>query len=113
MNLKGTLPILVLSVLEKGSNHGYKIAQEIKEHSEGVLDFKEGTLYPALHSQEKKGLIHSEVKLEKGRKRRYYTLTKKGIRSLSSEREEWRAQSQAITYILGGLPSWNSRQILS
>lgn len=109
MNLKGTLPILVLSVLEKGSSHGYRIAQEIKERSEGVLDFKEGTLYPALHGQEKKGLIRSRVQIEKGRKRRYYTLTPKGRRALESEREEWKSQSQAITLILGGLPLWNTR----
>lgn len=113
MNLKGTLPILVLSVLEKGPSHGYKIAQEIKERSEGVLDFKEGTLYPALHGQEKKGLIKSEVQIEKGRKRRYYTLTTKGHRALASERDEWKTQSQAITHILGGLPSWSTRQRLA
>ncbi len=113
MNLKGTLPILVLSVLEKGSKHGYVIAQEIKQRSEGVLDFKEGTLYPALHGQEKKGFIRSEVKIENGRKRRYYTLTPKGRRALESEREEWKSQSQAITHILGGASSWTTRQNLA
>jgi PadR family transcriptional regulator PadR len=103
MNLKGTLPILVLSVLENGPCHGYSIAQQIKQRSEGVLDFKEGTLYPALHSQEKKGLIKSESKIEKGRKRRYYKLTPKGTRALAKERQEWKLQSEAVTDILGGL----------
>lgn len=103
MNLKGTLPILVLSVLEQGPCHGYSIAQQIKKRSEGVLDFKEGTLYPALHAQEKKGLIRSESKIENGRNRRYYKLTPKGTRVLASEREEWRLQSEAVTDILGGL----------
>jgi transcriptional regulator len=103
MNLKGTLPILVLSILEQGPCHGYSIAQQIKRRSDGVLDFKEGTLYPALHSQEKKGLIQSESKIENGRKRRYYTLTKKGTRILADERQEWAAQSEAVTDILGGL----------
>ncbi len=103
MNLKGTLPILVLSVLEEGPSHGYKIAQDIKARSKGVLDFKEGTLYPALHGQEKKGLIKSRVKVENGRKRRHYHLTPKGRRALTKERGEWAEQSQAVTRILDGL----------
>ena len=103
MNLKGTLPILILSVLEQGPCHGYSIAQKIKQRSDGILDFKEGTLYPALHSQEKKGLIKSESKIENGRTRRYYTLTPKGIKALAKERQEWKSQSEAVTDILGGL----------
>ncbi len=103
MNLKGTLPILNLSVLEPGACHGYGIAQQIKQRSDGVLDFKEGTLYPALHSQEKKGLIRSESKIENGRNRRYYKLTPKGIKALAKERQEWKLQSEAVTAILGGL----------
>ena len=57
INLKGSLPLLVLHVLAQGENHGYGIAKLIKDQSEGVLDFKEGTLYPTLHGMEKQGLI--------------------------------------------------------
>lgn len=102
MNLKGTLPILILSVLEKGPSHGYKIAQDIKRLSDDVLDFKEGTLYPALHSQENKDYIRSTTKIENGRKRRYYRLTRKGRIALGNERQEWKDQSTAITRILEG-----------
>ena len=49
MNFKGALPTLILEALESEPSHGYRIAQSIKERSRGVLDFKEGTLYPALH----------------------------------------------------------------
>lgn len=102
MNLKGTLPILILSVLEEGPSHGYRIAQDIKRLSDDVLDFKEGTLYPALHSQENKGYLNSSVKTENGRKRRYYRLTRKGRIALGSERKEWKDQSSAITRIMEG-----------
>ena len=61
VNLKGTLPALVLEVLRRGPSHGYEIAQTIKRSSAGVLDFKEGTLYPALHTLENDGLIESDV----------------------------------------------------
>ena len=52
MHLKGTLPLLLLHLLRGGPLHGYALAQRIHQQSEGVLDFKEGTLYPLLHSLE-------------------------------------------------------------
>ncbi len=102
MNLKGTLPVLVLKVLSAGPKHGYRIAQEIKSTSKGVLDFKEGTLYPTLHSQENKGFIESFEQTENGRMRRYYRLTDKGRRVLVTEGEAWRAISVAIDTVLEG-----------
>ena len=101
MNLKGTLPVLILQVLSAGERHGYAIAQEIKESSRGVLDFKEGSLYPALHSQEKKGFITSVDRSHDGRRRRYYRLTKAGAEALEVHRNEWRQLSTAVTEILG------------
>jgi PadR family transcriptional regulator PadR len=100
MNLKGTLPVLILQVLSEADKHGYAIAQEIKERSQGVLDFKEGSLYPALHSQEKKGLIQSFDQQENGRRRRYYRLTTSGKEALSAHRNEWRRLSTAVSGIL-------------
>jgi transcriptional regulator len=100
MNLKGTLPVLILQVLSEGEKHGYAIAQDIKERSRGVLDFKEGSLYPALHSQEKKGLIQSFDRTADGRHRRYYRITAKGSEALAAHRDEWRQLSTAITEIL-------------
>ena len=55
MNLRGTLPTLILEAIERHPDHGYSVAQRIKERSSGVLDFKEGTLYPALHKLESAG----------------------------------------------------------
>ncbi len=101
MNLKGTLPVLILQVLSAGERHGYAIAQEIKESSRGVLDFKEGSLYPALHSQEKKGFVVSVERRQDGRRRRYYRLTKAGAKALAAHRNEWRQLSTAVTEILG------------
>ena len=100
MNLKGTLPVLILQVLSEGEKHGYAIAQDIKQRSEGVLDFKEGSLYPALHAQEKKGLIQSFDRKENGRRRRYYRLTESGSAALVTHREEWHRLSTAVTGIL-------------
>ena len=66
-----------------------------------MLDFKEGTLYPALHKLENEGLVESYEGIEKGRPRRYYRITRSGRKVLSKDRAEWRQLSQAVTVILG------------
>ena len=100
MNFKGTLPTLILEALGRDASHGYRIAQGIKERSQGVLDFKEGTLYPALHKLENEGLVESYEGVEKGRPRRYYRITKAGREVLNKDRAEWRKLSQAVSTIL-------------
>src|SRR5580692_174089 len=89
MNFRGSLPTLILQNLRGGANHGYRIAQDIKQKSKGLLDFKEGTLYPALHGLENKGLIESYTEEENGRTRCYYKLTKKGKQVLAKQQQEW------------------------
>ena len=100
MNFKGTLPTLILEALESETSHGYRIAQRIKERSRGVLDFKEGTLYPALHKLENEGLVESYEGMENGRPRRYYRITRTGHGTLSRHRAEWKTFSRAVTAIL-------------
>ena len=101
MNLKGTLPTLVLEVLARHPSHGYLIAQKIKQSSNGLLDFKEGTLYPALHKLENEGSVESYEGTENGRTRRYYRITQSGRKALNQDRAEWRQLSRAVTSILG------------
>ena len=100
MNLRGTLPTLILEALEQQPDHGYSIAQRIKTRSRGVLDFKEGTLYPALHKLEQEGLVGSYEEVEKGRTRRYYRITKSGRGALATDRAEWLKVSRAVTLLL-------------
>lgn len=101
MNFKGTLPTLILETLRHEPSHGYRIAQRIKERSQRVLDFKEGTLYPALHKVENDGMVESYEGVESGRPRRYYRITKAGRAALVKDRAEWRELSRAMTMILG------------
>ncbi|MCG3195957.1 MAG: PadR family transcriptional regulator [Candidatus Omnitrophica bacterium] len=104
MNLKGPLPALILQCLSRGPNHGYLIAKHIKSTSKGVLDYREGTLYPALHDLENKGLLESYEQIEKGRTRRYYRLTRAGKKKCAEERREWNRFSSAVTLVLEGVP---------
>ena len=101
VNFKGTLPTLILESLAHEPSHGYRIAQSIKERSQGILDFKEGTLYPALHKLQNEGMVESYDGEEKGRPRRYYRITKSGRATLARDRAEWRELSRAVTVILG------------
>ena len=100
MNLKGTLPVLILHSLQSLTKHGYRIAQDIREKSDRVLDFKEGTLYPMLHNLEEKGFLESFTETEQGRVRCYYRLTTKGLKELKEQREEWERYSVAVGSIL-------------
>ncbi len=102
MNMKGSLPLLILHVLGSGPAHGYRIAAQIKTQTSGVLDFKEGTLYPTLHSLEQQGMIESYREIENGRERRYYRLMPPGEAALSAERAEWEEYASAVNAILRG-----------
>lgn len=101
MNIKGSLPLLILHLLNGEPRHGYSIAKEIKARSEGVLDFKEGTLYPTLHNLEKQGFIESYKSKHEGRTRRYYQLTQAGQAALEREMQEWQTYTQAVSVVLG------------
>jgi transcriptional regulator len=100
MNLKGSLPLLILHVLGRNPTHGYQIAKQIKAQSGGVLDFKEGTLYPTLHNMEKQGLIEAFDQEEDGRLRRYYRLREDGRAALDAERAEWDRYAGAVNQVL-------------
>lgn len=101
MNIKGSLPVLILHRLSQGPGHGYQIAKEIREKSAGVLDFAEGTLYPTLHRLEGEGLVSSFERLENGRNRRYYELTSRGKKALVQEKAAWQRYTDVVSQILG------------
>lgn len=91
---------LILSLLEKGESYGYAIIQEIKGRSEEQLSWTDGMLYPVLHRMEAKGLITSRwVKIENGRKRKYYTLKQNGKRALQRHFQQW----DIVNSVLNGL----------
>lgn len=102
MNLKGSLPLLILHDLSQGPNHGYAIAKHIKESSQGILDFKEGTLYPTLHGMQKQKLLETYKEKVNGRNRNYYRLTDKGRQKLAEELQEWHEFTSAVNTLLEG-----------
>ncbi len=84
--LPGTLDMLVLKALARGSMHGYGIAQHIQRVSEGVFDVGEGSLYPALQRLLLNGWVTAEWGVsDNNRRARYYKLTAAGRKQLNKE----------------------------
>ena len=95
--LPGTLDMLILKTLTRGSMHGYGIALSIKRLSEDVLTVEEGSLSPALQRLLLQGWVKGEWKMtETNRRARYYTLTASGRKQLQRERAEFERMIGAI-----------------
>src|SRR5579872_3697013 len=99
--LQGTLDLLILRTLLSGPTHGHAIAKHIQRTSQELLQVETGSLYPALHRLEAKGWIDASWELsEKGKRARFYCLTRLGRKQLATERSKWEALSRAIGLIL-------------
>ncbi|MCY6960235.1 PadR family transcriptional regulator [Clostridium brassicae] len=99
--LKGSTVILILKLLDKKTMYGYEMIKSIEEKSNGIFSFKEGTLYPILHTLESKNLVESFWEQGDGkRKRKYYKITDKGKLELKEKKEEWNTFRTAVDKIL-------------
>jgi transcriptional regulator len=99
--LQGTLDLLILRVLVFGASHGHAIAKQIRSTSEEVLHVETGSLYPALHRLEAQGWVASEWQLsEKGKRAKYYQLTRAGRKQLVAEQSKWEQLSIAMARVL-------------
>jgi PadR family transcriptional regulator, regulatory protein PadR len=99
---QGTLDLLILKVIALGPVHGYAIAQRLEQVSHGVVQVPEGSLYPALHRLENRGLLAADWKeTETGREAKFYRLTRKGLKQLKAETADWQRLIDAIGLILG------------
>jgi DNA-binding PadR family transcriptional regulator len=93
---------LILATLADGPRHGYQLALEIEDRSDGAFRFNHGTLYPILHKLESGGYIDgSWAEPEGKRKRRQYKLTTSGRKHLDNLREEWIAYFESLFVVIG------------
>jgi transcriptional regulator len=103
--LQGTLDLLILRTLIRGSQHGQGIARAIQEASEEELLVEHGALYPALQRLEARRWISAQWGTSaNNRKARFYTLTQEGRKQLAREAMKWRRLAAAIGRILGPAP---------
>jgi transcriptional regulator len=99
--LPGTLDMLILKTLARGSLHGYAVSQFIQQASQDVLKVEEGALYPALHRLEVRGLLRAEWGAsDNNRRAKFYRLTALGRRELEQESAFWDRVAAAVTRVM-------------
>ena len=98
---QGTLDLLILRTLSLEPLHGWAVSERIQQISSDVLRVQQGSLYPALHRLERRGLIKARWGTsENNRKAKFYELTKAGRRQLEIERDAWQKLTAAVGQIL-------------
>jgi transcriptional regulator len=99
--LQGTLDFLILKTLSWGEMHGFEISRWIQQATEDVLRVEEGTLYPALHRLDRKGLITGQWGVsDRGRRAKFYRLTPAGEKALRAEAREWSRFVDAVSKLV-------------
>ena len=99
---KGSVELLVLSLLQHERRHGYEIGKLVEQRSGGTLKFQISSLYPVLARMEEQGWIQGRwVEKPGDRRRRYYRLTREGAGALAEQQETWRAYTTAVNQVMG------------
>ncbi len=98
--MRGSLDLMVLSVLSDKSLYGYAIQKQIRDASRGQVKLPAGTLYPLLHRLEDERMIRSRWDDSTGRKRKWYDITASGRKQLASQVKQWTSYSQCVERLL-------------
>jgi transcriptional regulator len=99
--VQGTLELLILKTIAHGPIHGYGIAQRLLVTSKEILQVQQGSLYPALHRLERKGLVKSEWKESgSGPMAKFYSMTPAGRKQLQEEMAQWQRYAGAVAMVL-------------
>jgi PadR family transcriptional regulator len=98
---QGTLDMLILKVIALGPVHGYAIAQRLQQVTRDAVQVPQGSLYPALHRLENRGLLAADWgETETGREAKFYKLTRKGRGQLETETAGWKQLADAVGLVL-------------
>lgn len=88
--MRGTLDLLILKALSWGPRHGYAVVEWIEQATDAAFLIGEGTLYPALHRLERRGLITAEWGVsDNNRQAKFYSLAKAGRARLQAGSSSW------------------------
>jgi PadR family transcriptional regulator len=98
---QGTLDLLILTIVANEPQHGYAIAQRLRQMSREVIQVRQGSLYPALHRLERRAWIEADWGTsENNRRAKYYRLTSLGRKQLAEERASWQRFTLAVERVL-------------
>jgi transcriptional regulator len=95
--LRGTLDALILKALSGGELHGYGIVDWIRQVTDDALQIEDGALYTSLHRMEDRGWLRSDWGIsDRGRRAKFYSLTREGRRRLQAEERDWHRYAEAV-----------------
>jgi len=98
---QGTLDLLILKALSLGAMHGWAISERLHQVSRATLQVPQGSLYPALHRLERRGLIRAHWGVsDNNRRAKYYDLTRTGQKRLDAETDAWQRLTSAVSLVL-------------
>ncbi len=100
--ISGSMSMLLLRLLEEKDMYGYEMIETLRKRSDNVFELKAGTMYPLLHTLEDKGLLTVYEQEVNGKVRKYYSITKEGVKFLNGKKKEWKQYTQAVNSVLGG-----------
>ena len=108
--VKGSIVPVILALVRERPMYGYEMVKQVNARTGGRLEWREGTLYPALHKLEAEGLVTAEWRdapasgenSAGGRQRKYYAITRKGRSELDRRASEWQEFTGAVNMVLGG-----------
>ncbi|MEM7453140.1 MAG: helix-turn-helix transcriptional regulator [Planctomycetota bacterium] len=98
--LRGSLDLMVLSVVAGEPQYGYLIQKNISEASGDKVKLPAGTLYPLLHRLETSRLIRSKWDKSTGRRRKWYEITAKGRKRLANQADQWHQYARCVSQLL-------------
>lgn len=98
--VRGSLELMVLSVLSSGKKYGYLIQREVREASNSRVDLAAGTLYPLLHRLEDDELVRSSWDDSTGRQRKWYEITARGTKALNTQAQDWADYANCVRQLL-------------
>ena len=99
---KGSMEMLILSLVEARARHGYEIGKLIESRSGGKLKFALPSVYPALLRLENRGWIKGRWVEKPGERQRcFYKLTAEGRRVLAQKKKNWNEYIAAVNSIVG------------
>src|SRR4051812_10628762 len=99
--LQGTLDLLILKAVSLEAMHGWGISLRIRETSRGVLEVNQGSLYPALHRLENRGMLDAVWgSSDNNRRAKFYRITPTGRRELSKQKDTWKRFSAAVDAVV-------------
>lgn len=98
--LRGSLDLMVLSVVAEKSQYGYLIQKQINLATHGQVKLPAGTLYPLLHRLESEKLIRCRWDDSSGRRRKWYEITAKGKKRLTVQADLWQQYADCVSGLI-------------